>query len=84
MARSLKNITVTLEPETARWARLEAARREMSVSRLLADLLKREMEGRDAYEVAKERFLSQRPGVHRAAGRPLPTRDELHERTGLR
>lgn len=84
MARSLKNITVTLAPETARWARLEAARREMSVSRLLADLLKREMEGRDAYEVAKERFLSQRPGIHRADGRPLPTRDELHERTGLR
>ena len=42
MARRLKNVTVTLDEETARWARVEAARRDTSVSRLLGHLLRRE------------------------------------------
>jgi hypothetical protein len=37
---SLRNITVTVEESVARWARLEAARRNISVSRLLASILK--------------------------------------------
>jgi hypothetical protein len=84
MTRALKNVTVTLDQDTARWARLEAARRDTSVSRLLADLLKREMEGRDAYELARVRFLAQAPGVHRPSGQPLPIREDLHDRPGLR
>jgi hypothetical protein len=84
MARKLKNVTVTLDPETARWARMEAARRDTSLSRFLGAILRREMEGGEAYEMAMERFLSQTPEVHRADGRPLPTREELHDRSGLR
>jgi hypothetical protein len=84
MSRNLKNVTVTLDAETARWARMEAARRETSVSRFLGDILRREMEGGQAYELAMDRFLSQKPGMHRANGRPLPSRDELHDRQGLR
>ena len=84
MARRLKNVTVTLDEETARWARVEAARRDTSVSRLLGGLLRREMEGRDAYEAARERYFSQTPGVHRHDAGGLPSRDELHERTDLR
>ena len=34
MNSRLRNITVTLEEDAARWARLEAARKETSVSRL--------------------------------------------------
>jgi hypothetical protein len=84
MSRNLKNVTVTLDEETARWVRLEAARRDTSVSRLLGEILRREMEGEDAYELAMERFLSREPGVHRAPTRPLPSRDELHDRSRLR
>jgi hypothetical protein len=84
MARKLKNVTVTLDPETARWARMEAARRDTSLSRFLGAILRREMEGGEAYEMAMERFLLQTPEVHRADGRPLPTREELHDRSGLR
>jgi plasmid stability protein len=36
----LKNITVTLEEDVAQWARIEAARHDTSVSRLLGSLLK--------------------------------------------
>jgi hypothetical protein len=39
----LRNITVTLEEQVARWARIEAARRDTSVSRLLGELLKERM-----------------------------------------
>lgn len=39
----LQNVTVTLEEEVARWARIEAARRDTSVSRLLGELLKERM-----------------------------------------
>jgi hypothetical protein len=84
MARNLKNVTVTLPPDAARWARVEAARRGTSVSRLLGEMIEAEMRGRSAYDQARERFFAQEPGLHRADGRPLPTREELHDRQGLR
>ena len=42
-ARRLRNVTVTLEEDVAQWARIEAARQDTSVSRLLATLLKERM-----------------------------------------
>ena len=38
--RRLRNVTVTLEEDVAQWARVEAARRDTSVSRLLGAILK--------------------------------------------
>lgn len=84
MSRNKKNVTVTLDRDVARWARVEAARRGTSVSRMLGDILAERMRGDEAYERAKERFFAQAPGVHRADARPLPTREELHDRDGLR
>jgi hypothetical protein len=84
MTRKLRNVTVTMDEETARWARIQAAREDTSVSRLLSDLLRREMEHRATYDVAMERFFAQAPGVHRAPGVPFPSRDELHDRPRLR
>jgi hypothetical protein len=40
---TLRNVTVTLEEDVAQWARIEAARRDTSVSRLLGELLKERM-----------------------------------------
>lgn len=40
----LRNVTVTLEEDVAQWARVEAAKRDTSVSRLLGELLKERME----------------------------------------
>jgi len=39
----LRNVTVTLERDLAQWARIEAARQDTSVSRLLGALLKERM-----------------------------------------
>lgn len=84
MARHLRNVTITLDEETARWARLEAARLDTSVSRLLGDVLRERMAGESEYASAMARYLAQVPGHHRRSGERLPTRDELHDRQRLR
>lgn len=38
MKARLRNITITLEESLARWARIEAARSDTSVSRFLAQI----------------------------------------------
>jgi hypothetical protein len=79
--RVVKNVTVTLDEETARWARVEAARRDVSLSSLLRDLLREHMGGRESYSGAKDRYLSREP---QKLGGPRPSREELHDRAGLR
>jgi hypothetical protein len=79
-SRSLKNVTVTLDPEVARWARVRAAERDMSLSRFLAELLERERDDRSAYETAMNQYLEREPVTMREPGASLPGRDELHER----
>lgn len=77
----MKNITVTLDQETARWARIEAARREMSVSGFLRELLHERMIGDASYADSMDRYLSRRP---KKLGGERPTREELHARADLR
>lgn len=79
----LKNVTITLDEEVARWARLEAARANTSVSRFVGELLAGRMRGRAAYDAAMKRYLSVSPRVI-SGSRPYPTRDELHDRPSLR
>jgi hypothetical protein len=75
-------VTVTLEEDVAQWARIEAARRDTSVSRLLGELLKEKMCAQDEYGKAMKRALAREPFL-RSRGRYL-TREEAHERAGLR
>jgi hypothetical protein len=46
----MRNVTITMEDAVADWARLEAARRNTSVSRLVGELLAEKMRHDDAYE----------------------------------
>jgi len=80
--RALRNITITLDEEVARWARIEAATNDTSVSRLIAALLKDRMLEKDQYKVAKRRALA-RPSFPKSDG-PYLTRQEVHERDRLR
>ena len=80
--RRLRNVTVTLEEEVAQWARVEAARQDTSVSRLLGALLRERMLAQDAYEKAMRRALERRPFL-RSDGRYL-TREEAHDRARTR
>jgi hypothetical protein len=53
----LRNVTVTLEEDVAEWARIEAARRDTSVSRLLGSILKELMSAKGGSSVeAAERL----------------------------
>ena len=49
----MRNVTITLDDETAAWARIEAARRDTSVSRLVGEMLREKMARDNAYEIAK-------------------------------
>jgi hypothetical protein len=77
-----RNVTVSLDEDVALWARLEAARRDTSVSRLLGDLLKKQMAREERYESAMRAALARRPFLA-TDGRYLK-RDELHDRARLR
>jgi hypothetical protein len=80
--RKFRNITITLEEEVAKWARVEAAREDTSVSGMLAEILKERMEKRDEYEKAMRRALARKPFL-KSDGKYL-TREEAHERPDLR
>jgi hypothetical protein len=82
MARDLRNITVTLEDDVARWARLEAAKQETSVSQFLGRILKQRMLQQDAYEHAMRRALKRKPFLS-SKSRYL-SREEVHDRSRLR
>ena len=82
MKTKLKNVTVTLEETVARWARMEAARQDTSVSRLLGALLRERMLEKDSYEAAMRRALARKP-FPKSDGKYL-TREEVHDRARLR
>jgi hypothetical protein len=82
MKRRLRNVTITLEEDVARWARIEAASNDTSVSSLLAEILKERMIEKDHYKAAKRRALARKP-FPKSDGHYL-TREEAHDRAGLR
>jgi hypothetical protein len=79
----MKNITVTLDEKTAAWARVYAARRNMSLSRFLGELLHEKMSESREYENAMRRFLGVKP-KKLSDGEPYPSREEIYDRKILR
>jgi hypothetical protein len=73
----MKNVTVTMEDSVAEWARLEAARRNTSVSRLIGQMLAEKMRHDDAYERAMNEWL-QRPALVTSDGAPYARRGAVH------
>lgn len=82
MKPRLRNLTITLEEAVARWARVQAAIKDTSVSRFLAEILRERMIESDGYDAAKRRALARKPFL-KTNGRYL-TREEAHDRTRLR
>ncbi|HXE71314.1 MAG TPA: DUF6364 family protein [Candidatus Nitrosotenuis sp.] len=75
----MRNVTITLEEEVARWARVWAARQNKSVSRLVGELLKERMLQEEGYERAMEEDLAAAPWPLKVGDR-CPRREEIHER----
>jgi len=80
----MKNVTITLDPEVARWARIRAAERETSVSRLVGEMLRDKMLEESAYASARASFLARAPVPLGDPEQPYPRREELYDRSGLR
>ena len=81
MAR-LRNITITVDEDVARWARIEAAKEDTSVSRLVGEMLRQRMTKEESYAKAMKRALARKPFL-KSDGKYL-TREEAHDRTNLR
>lgn len=82
--RVMKNVTITLDEETARWARVRAAEENTSVSRLVGQMLREKMQAERSYEEAMQRYLALEPVELRKPGESYPSREELYDRAGLR
>ena len=80
----MKNVTITLPDDLARWLRVRAAEDDRSVSRWIADLLAGMRRGEDGYEVAMREFLSVEPRRMEWIDGRRPTREELYDRPCLR
>ena len=76
----VRNVTISLDDETARWARIEAARRETSVSRLVAGLLREQMRCNGRYARARRSYLGRPPAALQTEPAAYPDRDALHRR----
>lgn len=77
----MKNITITLDEQAAAWARVQAAGRNMSLSRYLGEMLHDKMRHSRDYQQAYLAFLAEKP--LRLKGRYL-TREEVNDRAALR
>jgi hypothetical protein len=77
----MKNITITLDAQAAAWARVQAAERDMSLSRFVGEMLREKMRHSRDYQKAYLAFLAEKP--LRLKGRYL-TREEANDRAGLR
>jgi hypothetical protein len=79
----MKNITITLDEETARLARVRAAERSMSVSRYLGELVCKDIRQTREYQEAMQRYFSSGLVIHRQPGERHPAREELNDRQAL-
>ena len=80
----MKNVTITLPEDVARWLRVKAAEDDRSVSRWIAELLERMPRREDEYELAMRRAVSIEPRRIKWPDGRKPTREQLYDRPGLR
>jgi len=80
----MKNVTITLDMKTAAWARVYAARHNLSLSRFVGDLLRERMRESREYDEAMRRYLASPVSALSGPRQRYPGRDELHDRAGLR
>jgi hypothetical protein len=75
-----QNVTISLDRQTIRKAKIVAARRETSISGLLAQQIETLVGEEEAYERAERQAVALlEEGFHLGGGAPT-SREELHER----
>jgi hypothetical protein len=72
----MKNVTITVDDAALEWVRIEAAKRNTSVSRLVGEMLVDKMRHENAYARAMQEALKFE-SWGKSEG-PYPTRDEIY------
>jgi hypothetical protein len=75
----MKNVTITVDEEVARWARIEAARRDTSVSRMVGEMLAEMMRAETGYESARDTFFAIVPTALSGPDDDYPDREALYD-----
>ena len=79
----MKNVTIKLEEKTAAWARQQSARRSVSLSRFIGELLEKSMLESQEYDGALREYFARKPAPLTHAPTGYPSRDKLHGRGRL-
>jgi plasmid stability protein len=80
----MRNVTITLDKETAAQVKVRAAERGMSLSRYIGEVLRRELRNGDIYDAAYRSWRAGKPFPLSGAPHPHPTREEIYDRPVLR
>ena len=80
----MKNVTITLDENTAAQARVKAAEHNMSLSRYIGEVLRKELRHDDAYEAAYRAWRAEKPFPLKGPPQPYPKRAELYDRPVFR
>jgi hypothetical protein len=75
----MKNVTITLEDDVAQWARIWAAKKNTSVSKLLGNVLKTKMAQEERYDIAMQQYLSTSAIPLKTGTDDYPDRDSIHD-----
>ncbi len=75
----MKNLTITVDDDALEWARIEAAKRNTSVSRLVGEFIADMRRQNDAYERAHQAWLHDQRRW-KSDGRPYGPREDLYDR----
>lgn len=79
-----QNITLALDKQLLKRARVFAVRRGASISAMLAGELRRIVEAEETYDQAKRKALSHLRAPFRLGGAGITNREALHDRENLR
>ena len=80
----MKNVTISLDDDTAARAKVKAAEQNMSLSRYVGEVLRAQIRGTDDYERAMRSWFARKLVHFSDPGQRKPTREELHDRASLR
>lgn len=78
------NVTITLDEDTARRARVAAAEQNMSLSRYVGEVLRTQLRPSRTYEEAMRVALSFKPFDLKGSAERYLTREEANDRAALR
>lgn len=76
----MKNVTITMEEDVVRWAKVHAAKQNMSLSRMLGETLREKMRAERGYDQAMARFFSRPLHPLKEPSSNYPKRGSLYER----